>query len=117
LLVHRRGDKESLLLAALGMAAMGKALAPAHVRHPGKREQFAMAIYRLLQQSAFGPDDIDIMVRAYDDCLRTLNLADRSDPLTEIVAKKIIEIAQTGVRDPKRVRQLALDGLGLPSAE
>jgi predicted nucleotidyltransferase len=76
-----------------------------------------MAIYRLLQQSAFGPEDIDVMVRAYDECLRLLNLADRSDPLTEIIARKIIEIAQTGVRNPKRIRQLTFDGLGLPAAE
>jgi hypothetical protein len=67
-----------------------------------------VAIYRLLQQSAFGPEAIDVMVTAYEDCLRALNLANRSDPLTEIVAKKIIEIAQTGVRDSSRMRALVL---------
>jgi hypothetical protein len=50
-----------------------------------------MAIYRLLQNSAFAPENIASLVAAYEDCLRTLKLSDRSDPITEIVAKKIIE--------------------------
>jgi hypothetical protein len=67
-----------------------------------------MAIYRLLQQSAFTPEQIIPMAAAYEDCLRILKLADRSDPITEIVAKAIIEIVQMGERDPVRIRQLAL---------
>jgi hypothetical protein len=47
-----------------------------------------MAIYRLLQNSAFAPEDIGRLAAAYDDCLRILNLADRSDPLAELLAKK-----------------------------
>ena len=62
-----------------------------------------MAIYRLLQKSAFGPEEIERMTTAYEDALRVLGLTDRSDPLTEILAKKIIEIAQTGERDPARI--------------
>jgi hypothetical protein len=76
-----------------------------------------VAIYRLLQQSAFGPETIDLMVAAYEDCLRILKLSDRSDPLTEIIAKKIIEIAQTGIRDPSHMRQLALKDIGVPPAK
>ena len=64
-----------------------------------------MAIYRLLQNSAFAPEDIAPLVAAYEDCLRTLKLSDRSDPITEIVAKKIIELAQ----DSARLGRLALE--------
>jgi hypothetical protein len=46
-----------------------------------------MAIYRLLQQSAFGPEDIDRMTTAYDECLRVLKLVDRADPITEIASQ------------------------------
>lgn len=62
-----------------------------------------MAIYRLLQKSAFGPEEIERMTTAYEDALRVLGLTDRADPLTEILAKKIVEIAQTGERDPRRI--------------
>jgi hypothetical protein len=48
-------------------------------------------------------------VAAYEDCLRTLKLSDRSDPVTEILAKKIIEIAQTGIRDSARLGRPALE--------
>jgi hypothetical protein len=40
-----------------------------------------------------------------------------SDPLTEIIAKAIIEIAQTGVHDPIQLRKLALEKIGAPPAE
>lgn len=62
-----------------------------------------MAIYRLLQNSAFGPEEIDRMTTAYEEALRVLGLTDRADPMTEILAKKIVEIAQTGERDPMRI--------------
>src|SRR6516165_1700217 len=39
----------------------------------------AVAIYRLLQNSAFAPEDIAPLVAAYEDCLRALKLSDRSD--------------------------------------
>ena len=67
-----------------------------------------MAIYRLLQKSAFGPDEIERMTTAYEDALRVLGLTDRADPMTEILAQKIIEIAQTGERDPARIRAKAV---------
>jgi hypothetical protein len=67
-----------------------------------------LAVYRLFQSSAFGPEEIARMTTAYEGALHVLGLADRADPLTEIVAKKIIEIAQTGERDPVRIRTKAL---------
>ena len=73
-----------------------------------------MALARLLQNSAFGPDEIRRMTTAYEDALRVLGLVDRTDPVTEIVAKKVIEIAQTGERDPFRIRARAVADLGIP---
>jgi len=72
-----------------------------------------MAIYRLLKFSAFEPEAVTRMVTAYEDALRVLALADRQDPITEIVAKKIIEIAQQSESDPVRLRQRALEELGI----
>jgi hypothetical protein len=73
-----------------------------------------MAIYRLLQQSAFTPDDIERLVAAHEECLRILNVNDRSDPMSERLAKTIIEIAQSGVRDATKIRQLALKQVEAP---
>jgi hypothetical protein len=76
-----------------------------------------MAIYRLLQNSAFGPEDISPLVAAYENCLRILGRTDRSDPVTELIAKKIIEIGQTGMRDPVQIGRLALEEIGISGTE
>jgi len=43
--------------------------------------------------------------------LRTLRLTNRGDPVTEIIARKIIELAQQGERDPVQLREHAIDFL------
>jgi hypothetical protein len=40
---------------------------------------------------------------AFDDACRALRLSDRTDLATELVAKKIIELAQRGEGDPDRL--------------
>jgi len=70
-----------------------------------------MPIHRLLKNHAFGPDEITILTSAFDDALRRLRLADRADPATEVVAKKIIELAKEGERDPERLRKRAIEAL------
>jgi hypothetical protein len=67
-----------------------------------------MTLYKLRQQSVFGPEDISRMARAHARARRVLRLHRRDDPLTEIVAKKIIEAARSGERDPVRMEMLAL---------
>jgi hypothetical protein len=37
-----------------------------------------------------------------------------SDSVTEVVAKKIIEVAQSGVRDSNEICRLALTQIGIP---
>ena len=74
-----------------------------------------MAIKRLLHGSAFGPDQIDRIAAAYEEVLRALRLANRIDPLTEFVAKKVFEIAQAGELDTARIKALALQDFGNPS--
>jgi len=76
-----------------------------------------VAIYRLLQNSAFAPEDIGPLVAAYEDCLRILNVTDRTDPITELLVKKIIEIGQTGMRDPVQIGRLALKEIGISQPE
>jgi hypothetical protein len=67
-----------------------------------------MPIHRLLENHAFGPDEIRVLTSAFDDVLRKLDLADRADPVTEVVARKIIELAQQGERDPIRLSERAV---------
>jgi hypothetical protein len=67
-------------------------------------------MHRLLQGGAFGPEAVKAMTTAFEDALAIRKL-DRSDPLAEILARKIIEVAQLGESDPVRLRDLALKSL------
>lgn len=75
-----------------------------------------MAIHRLLKHSAFSPNDIRKMVTAYQETLLALGFADDDSPVTRLVAKKIIEIAETGELDPLRLSTQAISKLGTPNA-
>jgi hypothetical protein len=70
-----------------------------------------MAIYRLLQNSALGPKEVSRITEAYEQALITLCVKDRDDPLTEMIAKTIIN-AQTGVHEPAQLSALAIEQLG-----
>ncbi|HEX5323993.1 MAG TPA: hypothetical protein VFW40_09415 [Capsulimonadaceae bacterium] len=66
-----------------------------------------MPINRLLADSKLGPDEIKRLNAAYSYALRTLSLVDRNDPLTELLARKIIEIGATET-DPEKISQIAV---------
>jgi hypothetical protein len=72
-----------------------------------------MAIYRILQNAPLGPEDIRRLSDAYEHTLRALSVKDRNDPLTEFIAKKIIEIGQTGLKDPAQISARAIQELAL----
>jgi hypothetical protein len=67
-----------------------------------------MPLAPYLQEGVFDPPAIEAMTTAYLAVCDSLRLAGRSDPLTQIVARKVIEIAGTGERDPARIRDLTL---------
>ena len=71
-----------------------------------------MAIYKLIQNTAFEPKDIECLVAAYEQTLRALRLKDRSDPITQLVAEKIIAIGRLGIEDPAEISTLALKQIG-----
>lgn len=70
-----------------------------------------MAIYRLLQKKVFEPEDVRLMTTVYEDVLTAFGLIERTDPVTELIAKTVIEIVQTGERDPARLKDLTIKAL------
>jgi len=70
-----------------------------------------MPIRPLLQQHSFGPDEVNILVRAFEEALQELRLVDRNDPIANLVAKRLIELAQSGERDPVQLREGAVKGI------
>ena len=45
---------------------------------------------------------------AYGKALRILELVDRRDPVTEMVAKKVIDVGSTGVTDPQEIAEIVV---------
>ncbi len=66
-----------------------------------------MPINRLLN-GKLDPKEIERLNRAYTCALRSLSLVDRNDPLTEMLARKIIEIGATGMIDPEKISEIAV---------
>ena len=70
-----------------------------------------MPIKRLLAGYQLEPEEVEILTAAFNRALRSLGDVDRNDPLTELIARKIIEIGATGVRDPLEICKIAIKRL------
>jgi hypothetical protein len=68
-----------------------------------------MPIRQLLNDAAFNPEDVSMLRGVFEDALRAMKLTDRTDPVTMLVAKKIIELASQGERDAARLLKAALN--------
>jgi hypothetical protein len=75
-----------------------------------------MPINRLLQNSKLEPAEREVLNLAFIRALRLLHLKDRSDPICEIVARKVIEIGATGASDPVAISEIAARQLALSCA-
>jgi hypothetical protein len=65
-------------------------------------------IYELLRKGVFTPDGVVMLGNVFEDVLRTLGLVRRQDPMTELVAKKVVELASAGMRDPDHLKALTV---------
>ena len=73
-----------------------------------------MPIYDLLNsQGSFEPEEVAKLGQVFEDVLQTLGLADRKDAMTAMVAKKLFELAEAGVREPVRLKALTVQAFNL----
>ena len=68
-----------------------------------------MPIYKLSKNTVFDQDTVDQLALVFEDVCRRLGLAERTDPLRDTVARKVIEIASAGERDPMRLCDKTLE--------
>ena len=67
----------------------------------------------MLENVPLGPERIAELVAAYQITLKKLRMVERDDAMTQMIARKIIEVGQTGVREPEQISELAISELGL----
>jgi hypothetical protein len=60
-----------------------------------------------------GRNEIQAMTAAYEGALVDLRLTNHDDPITELVAKTIVNVTATGERDPIRIKERAINALGV----
>ena len=68
-------------------------------------------LYSLLKNRSYAPERIKVIVAAYEEVLQELRLTSKDDPLTAIVATKILEVADRGEQLQNRIRDIALHEL------
>lgn len=64
--------------------------------------------YSVIADAGLESDAVIAVLVAFERVREALGLADRTDPLTMIVANKLIELAKAGERDPQRLCELTL---------
>ena len=74
-----------------------------------------MPINRFLAKNQLQPEQVERLNKAFEIALFSLRV-DRNDPMVDILAKKIIEIATTGIRDPREIADTAIRQLGARAA-
>jgi hypothetical protein len=67
-----------------------------------------MPITPFLAHQAFEPEAIETMSAAFVATRKALHLKVGDDPATRVVAEKVIELAQRGIRDPDMLRKMTL---------
>ena len=70
-----------------------------------------MAIYRMLRDQRFELGQASVLAAAYELTLRALAVKDRDDPITELIAEKIIQIGRRDVQDQFQISKLAIKEL------
>ena len=73
-----------------------------------------MPFARLIGAGQLTPQQQHTLELAFNYALRTLDLVDRNDPICELVARKVIEIGTSGIRDAVAIGELAFRQLRAP---
>ena len=69
-----------------------------------------MTVHRLIEGAAFEPETTALMGRAYEAAVRRLGTVP-PDTVLETLAKRIVDAARAGERNPEKLTDFALRGL------
>jgi hypothetical protein len=73
-----------------------------------------MAAFRLPDDPTLDRDAAAIASMAFDKACRDLGLIDYTHPITEVIAKKILDVTRSGERDAQRIWERTLQELDTP---
>jgi hypothetical protein len=70
-----------------------------------------MPVTPFLKGQAFDPELVEAMGAAFVSTCDALGLTDRTDSITALVAEKIIELGERGLRNPTAMQFMAIEEL------
>jgi hypothetical protein len=77
-------------------------------RRPPVKLGCVVPITPFLRGQAFDPETVEAMGKAFVTTCESLGLSDRDDAMTQLVAQKIIELAQRGLKNPTALQLAAI---------
>src|SRR5262249_37087323 len=86
----------------------------AHTYHPPLKITLpTVTIQKLIANGSFGPDEIEVMKAVYEAALLDVGVTNPDEPITDLIAKAIVNVTASGERNPKEVMERALNALGV----
>lgn len=70
-----------------------------------------MSVIQFIQGSAFSPEDLQVIAAAYEKACTRLAQIEPVNGMEEALARRIIDVANLGERDPERMCWRSLDAL------
>jgi hypothetical protein len=70
--------------------------------------QRSASITPFLRGQAFDPETVEAMGKAFATTCKALGLSNRDDAMTNLIAEKIIELAQRGLKNPTALHLAAI---------
>ena len=71
-----------------------------------------MPINRLLKDKCT-PEESELLNAAFNQALALLGVADRNDPLCDMVARKVLEVGAADKSEPREIAEMAVARIGL----
>ena len=71
-----------------------------------------MGVSPFVREAVFDPEIIKVMAGAFEELLGDLEVADRNDPVAQVIAKEVLRAARLGLRDVAEMHQQVLGTLG-----
>jgi len=67
-----------------------------------------MPMRHMATGAAFSPEEVQVLVQAYEGCCKEMGFTPRNDILTETVAKAVLQVGKLGVSNAAAVQKQAL---------
>ena len=92
---------------------IGSAVPPSATLRSRLRSEDLVSDFAVFQNYPLDPEALDCASKGYETARAELGLKDHMDPLTEILAQKVIAVVLKGERNSEQIARRAIETLGI----